>query len=170
LLGIDSIGSSIASATIYAVGNGGMVLTWNGTGFDFDPLVYELDPDSGQVIYRRVPIDLETVGISPSGGTVLIGGQYDINMHHAAYFGRMLKLDATGWTSPKSNSSKNIVSMTMFSDTAGLVLGSTAQKDVSSGIGSRTHGCSGYSDDDVESSSFDLANGPASVVLRFDTN
>ncbi|MFT4537818.1 MAG: photosystem II stability/assembly factor-like uncharacterized protein [Planctomycetota bacterium] len=164
LLGIDSAGDELASATIVAVGNGGMVLRWDGTRLVDVPAVYDMD-GAGDVSFRELGTDFETVGVSPSGDTVLIGAQYDINLHHAADMGFMLKFDAN-WRRIKANTSKSLCSIKLTSDTDGFILGQTILNPTS-GKGERSHHCDGYSDDDVEATSFDNPNLADPIIMRY---
>jgi len=169
LHGIDSVGTNLSTAVIYAVGNGGMVLRWNGaiSRFVNVPGVYELNR-RGRVRLRELATDLPTVGISPSGNRVLIGAQYDINMHNAADFGWMLELDGV-WSRTRTHSGKDIVGISLTSDSEGFVIGQTNQ-NASAGLGMRLHGCHGYTSDDVVSPNFDNPNLADPVVLKYLSN
>ncbi len=76
--------------------------------------VYDLDA-AGFVVSRELATDLECVDISPSGGKVLIGAQYDQKMRNAADLGWMLKFDGS-WSRIRSMSGKSLVAISLTDD------------------------------------------------------
>jgi photosystem II stability/assembly factor-like uncharacterized protein len=157
LLGIDYTGTSLAGTTAYAVGNGGMVLQWNDATQSFDDV-----PQASSLL----DTDLHGVGVSPSGDRVLIGAHYDINLHHAADFGKMIELDDGVWGTTRAFSGKNIVEIVLTSDDEGFALGQTTSGSVT-GDGERLHQCNGYSDEDVGAGNFDNPNLADCIILEY---
>jgi photosystem II stability/assembly factor-like uncharacterized protein len=163
LLRIATFGTSLESVVAYAVGNGGMVLQWDGSTFVDVPAVYDLDA-AGFVVSRELATDLECVDISPSGGKVLIGAQYDQKMRNAADLGWMLKFDGS-WSRIRAMTGKSLVAISLTDDNLGFVAGQS-HKNESEGKGERIPGCQ-YDDDDVEATSFDNPNLADSVILKY---
>ena len=172
LLGIDGHGTSLANTTAYAVGNGGMVLAWNGASSTFVdvPAVYDLvdtGPNAGDVQFRELKTDLNAIGVSPSGNRVLIGTQYDIDLRHTSDLGWMLELDGT-WSRTRAHSGKSLLRAVLTSDDDGYVLGhSTATLET--GFGTRKAHCDGYTSEDVVSHGFDNPNLKDTVILRYES-
>ena len=137
LLDIDLVGSSLGSATAVAVGNDSLILEWNGT-----------DWSTAGASGVNSGTDYYAVAISPSGNTVLVGGNYDVDLSTASDKGLMFRRDANGWGQIRAFCGKDIQGISLTSDDQGFVMGQT-------GVGS---------------DSFINGNLGSSILLRYDAN
>lgn len=173
LLGVDGVGSNLASLTAYVVGNEGMILKWNGgtSVLDDIPGVFELERVGsgtvlvGDIVVQTLITDLDAIAVSPSGNRVLAGGHYDIDLRSADDLGWMLELDGS-WNRIRAHSGKDLLRAVLTSDTDGFVLGQSQSHQVT-GVGKRLDGCSGYNAEDVISSGFNNPNLGDPSLLRY---
>lgn len=114
LLDVAASGANLASATAVAVGTDGLVLEWSGAAF------------AAASISGQLATDLTAVDVSPSGNTVLVGANYDIDLSVADDKGFMWRRDATGWAKIRSFTGKDITGISLTSDTGGFVAGQPA--------------------------------------------
>ncbi|MGE3172458.1 MAG: WD40/YVTN/BNR-like repeat-containing protein [Planctomycetota bacterium] len=163
LLAIDAGDGDLGSAAIYAVGNGGMVLRWDGVlnAFVDVPAVYDTDAQ-GNVLSRALDTDLSAVGVAPGGQHVVIGAQYDIGAFKTG-LGKALRFDGS-WSVVRALTGKNAVAVSVSHDGLGWVAG---QAGNGTGTGAQLPGCAGYDSNDQQTTSFDLANLADSVILRY---
>lgn len=109
LLDVAASGTSLATATACAVGDGGLVLEWTGSTFTSS---------------RKTVVDLSAVDVSPSGSVILVGSTYDNDLSTADSKGYMLRRDSSGvWSQIRVHTGKDPVGISLTSDTRGYVVG-----------------------------------------------
>jgi photosystem II stability/assembly factor-like uncharacterized protein len=113
LLDVAVSGSPLPSAVGVAVGDDGLVLDWTGAAFTTAPV-------SG-----TTPVHLSAVDVAPSGNVVLVGGKYDTNLTIADDKGFLLRRDAGGWGTIRAHTGKDVVGISLTTDTTGYLAGQT---------------------------------------------
>ena len=171
LLDVALVGDDLITATAYAVGNGGLVMEWvcDPTQIPSAPV---LDCGTGALTLRPVAevdgtlsTDLQSVALSPSGDEVLIGAQADIDVTLSSDHGLMLKRDATGWSTLRSRSGKDILDLHLTSDSRGFAI---AQPTPLVGTQRPDGFCPGYEGDPV-SASISYGTMADSEILYFES-
>ena len=171
LLDVALVGDDLMTATAYAVGNGGTVLEWF-CDPSLTPSAPVLDCAGGALTLRPVAevdgtlsTDLDSVALSPDGSHVLIGGQSDMDVALSADHGLMLKKDATGWSTLRARSGKDILDVHLTSDNRGYAIAQPTH--VVGGGRSHERECGGYVDDPA---SANISHGTMSdsVILYYD--
>ncbi len=165
LLAVDSFRDSNGNLTVYAVGNEGMLLQWNGTNFVGVPGVFDLDPTTAAITTQLLAVDYSAISISPTGNRVLVGAQYDDDLETANDKGLALTYDGQTWSTFRSNTCKNAIDICLTTDNDGYFAGRTHDEEAH-GNGLRLPGCS-FTNLDVAATSLENSNFAGSIVLRF---
>ena len=107
------------TARAVAVGKGALVAEWSSSKFELRATPINRD------------VDYFSVGLSPSGAVALAGGSYDEDLTHANSKGFVLRLTASTARQLRAFTGKDIVGISLTSDTAGFVAGQTGGDSVS---------------------------------------